>query len=691
MIPTRLYYLAAVTIFLSSFLLFQVQPLIGKHILRWFGGSAAVWLTAMLFFMVALGVGYGYALVVTRLTPVVQVLAHSGFLVSVGLVLWRHAAQWPSAITPAVTDVSLGSAPTVAILTTLTLSVGLPFVALSATSTLVQLWYGRLSGTEPFSLYSVSNIGSLLGLLSYPFLLERLLPTTVHGAWWSYGFGVYVVLLLILMGWYVRHRAVAVRTVSSATHTPVHWRRFLLWVGLTAVPVATLVSGTKFLTSAIAPVPLLWVVPLALYLVSFIVSFRPHQREPLQPIHGAMVFFGTLSITFLVTSSTILLLVPLVLLALFLVYHMCHEALYEARPDTEGSPLYYVALALGGIVGSGGMTLVALYLLVLPIEFLLILMVVVGYSMWQFVVVFASLPIRGVSPRTVAVAGIGLVVVLQGTYVYQVLESALVLERNFYGAKAIYERSLTASTTARVVVHGKTNHGAQLRVDDAWLHTPVAYYATSSGVGRALTVMQEAHPDGLRVVVMGLASGGLAAYCRPQDAFTFIEIDPTMVTFARDYFTWLEQCPQAEIIVADGRLALAEQAAALVPPTYDVMILDAYADDVMPIHLMTEEAFQLYHLLLADDGLIAINISSRYLELRPVLAALANDTGLVGRVHFDSGDLPPGVYASLWGVFAKDDTRFTAGPLTVLQSLDPHTPVRWTDTHSALFPIVKLW
>ncbi len=690
MTPHRLYLLAATTIFLSSFLLFQVQPLIGKHILPWFGGSAAVWLTAMLFFMVALGVGYGYALLLSRLIPTLQVLAHTGFLLSVGMVLWRHAAQWPSAITPTIADVTVLPDPAAAIVYTLLISIGLPFVALSATSTLVQLWYGRLSGQEPFSLYGISNIGSLLGLLSYPFVFERLLPTTVHGGWWSYGFIIYVALLGILMVWYYR-AALPTSAATGITAAPITSRRFFLWVGLTAIPVATLVSGTKFLTSAIAPVPFLWVVPLALYLISFIVSFRVHQQTNMLFSHGAMIVLGGLSATLLLATSTAILLLPIVLAAMFMVYHVCHEALYEARPTTEGSPLYYVALALGGIVGSGAMTLIALYVLVIPVEFLLLLTAVTAYSIWQVIVVQRAVSFFRIRHRDVAFINIALLILLQVIYMVKIPASALVLERNFYGAKAIYERPVAPDTVARFVTHGKTNHGSQLQVDGEWIFTPVSYYATSSGVGRAFAHLHEQHEDGLRVVVMGLASGGLAAYCRPQDSFTFIEIDPAMVTFAQEYFTWLEFCPQVEIIVADGRLALAEEAARGTGALYDLIILDAYADDMMPIHLMTEEAFKLYRSLLTDTGIIAINISSRYLELRPVLASFPLVTDLTGRSHYDIGPLPPGIYPSLWGVFSPDESIFTADSLSVLEPLDTYTPVRWTDTYSALFPVVKLW
>lgn len=688
-----LYYLAATIIFLSSFLLFQVQPLIGKHMLPWFGGSAAVWLTAMLFFMVALGVGYGYALLISRLVPLVQVIAHSGFLLVVGILLWRHATLWPSAITPSVTDVFLHTDPAVAIISTLFISIGLPFVALSATSTLVQFWYGRLAQVEPFALYSISNIGSLLGLLSYPFVFERIIPTVTHGIWWSFGFALYAALLLVLMVWYgwrVKQQYMKrVTTVSLVT-----WPTFLRWVGLTAVPVAALVSGTKFLTSAVAPVPFLWVAPLALYLLSFIISFRTHEARVTVVQYVVMVSVGILAITLSLALHTIILLMPILLLVLFCIYHLCHEALYAARPHTEQSPLYYTALALGGIVGSGVMTVVSLYLLVIPIEFIGVITLVVLISIWQIIKYNEEHPlsIRFINPKVVGYSLMLLAVALNALYVYEVTSRALAQERNFFGAKAVYEYTAGENLVTRSIAHGKTNHGSQLRSGDDWLFLPTSYYATSSGVGRALTHKQAQFPEGLRIAVMGLGSGGLAAYCRPQDEFTFIEIDHQMVELARTHFSWLEFCPQAQVVVTDGRLALATEALRTASTSkYDLIILDAYADDMMPIHLMTNEALLLYRSLLADDGVIALNISSRYLDLRPVLASYAQVSDVIGRVHYDFGDLPPGTNPSLWGVFSPDETLFTNESLRVLKSLDEYEPISWTDTYSALWPVVKVW
>lgn len=692
---SRLYYLAASTIFLSSFLLFQVQPLIGKHILPWFGGSAAVWLTAMLFFMGALGLGYAYALLVVKLPTTVQLLAHGGFLLAVAGSLWRAAQSWASPITPDASVVLMGGDPSWAVVWVLVQSIGLPFVALSATSTLVQLWYGRLSQQEPYALYSVSNIGSLLGLLSYPFILERWLPTTVHGFWWTVGFGGYVILMVVLMAVYaLRYRRLmsvreAVPAVTSQSLVSFAW-----WVGLTALPVMALVSGTQFLTTVIAPIPFLWVAPLALYLISFIVSFRGQSQIVSSLWYALLAVSGMVTLMHTMIPGHVVVALIATLVTVFAFYHVCHEVLYARRPDTEGSPLYYVAVAVGGIVGSLVVTISHLYVLTLPLEFPLLVSTGVLYALYRLLVVDSVLPnpvFAKVSPRQLGIVLMSAVVVLNGLYVFNLHRSALVAERNFFGAKLVIDQTKSDGSLVRVVTHGQTNHGAQQRKPADQVHAPISYYSPSSGVGRAVTALRERHPDGLNVAVLGLGGGGLAAYCTPDDAFTFIEIDPQMVQLAREYFTFLEYCDQAEVITADGRVALTALATSETPPQFDLIILDAYADDMMPMHLLTAEAVAVYRSLLAPGGVIAFNVSSRYLDLTPVLAAY-EEQALVGRFLYDTPTTTPLWYYSMWGIFSTDETFFAddarwngAIPFTSI------TPLRWTDTYSALFPVVKLW
>ncbi len=261
-----LYGIFAVTIFLSSFLLFQVQPLLGKHILPWFGGSSAVWVSAMLFFMVALAVGYIYAMFLSRLKLWYQVIVHIGVIIISVILIKSHLALWSSAITPDLSDLALNfSDPVLAVFKTLLITIGLPFALLSSTSSLLQVWYGNLSGKEPFSLYSISNVGSLLGLLSYPLFFERFFSTHTQGEWWTYGFITYVGLLLLIIYILLILKKPTVNKVVVNDFEPApSTKQFLIWTGIASVPVMTMLAGTTFMTSSIAPVPFLWVGPLAL-------------------------------------------------------------------------------------------------------------------------------------------------------------------------------------------------------------------------------------------------------------------------------------------------------------------------------------------------------------------------------------------------------------------------------------------
>ena len=383
-----LYSIFAVTIFLSSFLLFQVQPLLGKHILPWFGGSSAVWVSAMLFFMVALAVGYIYAMYLSRLKLWYQVIVHIGVIIVSVVLIKSHTALWSSAITPEFADLTLNfSDPVLAVFKTLLITVGLPFALLSSTSSLLQVWYANLSGKEPFSLYSISNIGSLLGLLSYPLFFERYFSTHTQGEWWTYGFITYIGLLLLII--YIllilkkpTVNKVPVQSVESAPSS----KQFLIWTGIASVPVMTMLAGTTFMTSSIAPVPFLWVGPLALYLISFIITFRNGARWPLWVNEILVLLLACLtvvSVLLVATKVNILLLVVIVHITLFAIYHWCHEYLYALRPKAEYLTNFYVALSIGGILGSLLIKFSTSYILVLPMELLAILVLSITFIAYR--------------------------------------------------------------------------------------------------------------------------------------------------------------------------------------------------------------------------------------------------------------------------------------------------------------------
>ncbi len=692
-----LYPLFATTIFLSSFLLFQVQPLIGKHILPFYGGSSAVWVTAMFFFMVALAVGYVYALLLSKLRPLYQGGIHGLVILATSVSLYTHSTAWPSAITPTVTDITVSfTDPVMAVFLTLLLTIGLPFALLSSTSSLLQLWYGELSGKEPFSLYSISNIGSLLGLLSYPILFEPFLTTYTQGSLWSIGVFFYALLLLIVVAVFVfgvkSTTTLLVPTHGESVVSKVSLRTFFVWMFIAAVPVMVLLAGTSFMTVSIAPVPFLWVGPLALYLLSFIFTFREGGRPPMWANEAFVVLASILALFLVLTTEPrVFVAIAVTHLALFAISHWCHEHLYAKRPDAKHVTLFYVALSLGGIVGSLIIKISSSYLLVLPIELLIILVGSVAIIALQwFVAKKDYIPMASkVQLRIIAVTVLSLV--LASSYIYiSVKQSNLIAsERNFFGYKAVVDNT-DKETAIWSMQHGLTNHGYQVFEDGKPIVLPVSYYGESSGIGKAFSHLRASGKEQPRIVIAGLGSGGLGAYCRPADDFTFIEIDEEVVSLARQHFTYLASCPNHTMVVNDGRLALeAERVAGNTRP-YDLIILDAYADDMMPVHLMTAEAIETYKALLAKDGILAVHISSRYLNLLPVLKALAEETGMAARHYYDEEPTSKSSAPSNWVLLSPLETTFENEVFDVMEAFsDDLKPLLWTDTYSALLPIIR--
>lgn len=693
------YLLFAVTIFLSSFLLFQVQPLIGKHILPWFGGSPAVWITAMFFFMTALAVGYVYALILSKLRLWYQAIFHLVVVILVVAFIKDHAALWTSAITPAFESLSLDVAkPTWSVLEVLFVTIGLPFALLSSTSSLLQLWYGKISGQEPFSLYGISNIGSLLGLLSYPLFFERFYSTYEQGEWWTYGFLLYVALLLfVLYTLLLSHKHSTKVAVRSKKEVPPSKKDYLVWAGITAVPVAVMLSGTVFMTTIIAPVPFLWAGPLALYLLSFAISFREGVRLPKWTNELLVVMLSLFALYVAVSVGKVIILSVLVMhLALFAVYHWCHEELYSRRPSAVYLTEYYVALAFGGILGSLVIELSSNYLLSIPIELLLILcgsLFFISYKWWQQKDLYLPIASRFQLRLLSGIAMGGMVLVLIIT-VYDFQKSTLTQERNFFGYKAIVEHNISDTKKTIILQHGKTNHGFQVFINDEPIAIPTSYYGTSSGIGRVFTAKRNdknsEDGEGLKVAVAGLGSGSILAYCEPDDEITVFEIDPEVIKMAEDNFTFLEQCPNAVVKLTDARLGLREIEKEAGEQQYDMIIVDAYADDVVPMHLMTVEAVALYKSLLKDDGVLSIHVSSRYLDLLPVVRGVGRENDMVTRYYNDSEPQNEDSTASIWTILAKDTSILADENLrNVSDFSDVEKEILWTDTFSALWPVIR--
>ncbi|MGB9467604.1 MAG: fused MFS/spermidine synthase [Candidatus Acidiferrum sp.] len=670
--------LFAATIFLGSFLLFLIEPLFAKLILPWFGGSAAVWATCLVFFQTALLLGYLYADATTRrLAPKRQSALHLGLLL-VSL-LWLPIAPqifWRSHVT---------IDPAWRILGLLTFSIGLPFVLLSATSPLLQTWYARGgSGRSPYHLFSLSNLASLLALLSFPFLIEPHLSSRRQGVLWSSIYGLFVICCAVA-AWLSRNNgqfAFAASELSDAAgeNTRPTFRKKLLWLSLSACGSMMLLAVTNHLSQNVAPVPLLWVIPLALYLLSFTLVFakrRFYSRWFVARLQAVALGCAGYAIYDSSTTHAIQISVPLFCCALFIVCLFCHGELARRKPAVRYLTSFYLIIALGGALGALCVGLLAPHLLSgiyeLPIILLLVAflgVIVVWNEGWSARFFWASV--------TVAMC---IVLVLN---VRTTRRDAVAMMRNFYGALRIQEFKAGRNLPYRTLLHGTIQHGAQY-LSFPENRNPTTYYGRSSGVGLAL---QYCCSGPKRVGVIGLGAGTLAAYGKPGDSFRFYEINPQVLEIANGWFTFLKQSPaKTEIVLGDARLSLESEP----PQQFDVLAVDAFSGDAIPVHLLTKEAFAVYFRHLKPDGILAVHTSNTYLNLAPVVKLLAEDAGFATRLIASDEDAPRMISSADW-VLVTRNQEFLNKPETFEGSekiaAPPHLRM-WTDEYNNLFEILR--
>ena len=601
----------ASTTFLSAFLLFLVQPLIAKQILPWFGGSAAVWATCMLFFQSMLLAGYAYAHGSVRwLKPRTQTWVHIGLLVvSLASLPIIAGAGWK----PAGNE-----DPILRILGLLVVTIGLPYLALSTTTPLLQAWYWRrFNAAVPYRLFALSNFASLLALLGYPVLVEPWFSGT-HAAWlWS---GMYAVFALAcsVTAWISLKNAAGqpVEAVpeadSSADAKPVDKAALLQWIGLSALGSAMLLAITNHMTQNVASVPFLWVLPLALYLISFIICFdhpRWYRRDVFVPLLGVLLPL----MAWMTDSLDLRWAVPLFAAGLFVACMFCHGELARAKPDPRHLTLYYLMISVGGAIGGVAVAMGAPQLLSGYYEMQIALVLLGLLALWRLWGSHWSVR-AGLASVVVGV------VVLCGMGMQTYLDGVRMIARDFYGV--VRTRDLTAVFPLRAMYHGPINHGGQL-LPEALQMEPSTYFSITSGYGRLFSSL----PEGPKKVgVIGLGAGALAAYAKPGDTWVFYEIAPTVVDLAQKEFTFLSKSPaKPEIVLGDGRLALEREA----PRQYDVLAIDAFSGDSIPMHLITREAMAVYLKHLKPGGVIVFQATNRFVDLPPVIRRLADEAGLV--------------------------------------------------------------
>jgi len=697
----------AATILLSALLLFLVQPLIGRYILPWFGGSSAVWSASMLFFQVLLLVGYLYSHVLARrLSRRHQMRLHSALVALSVLLLTAKVLLWETPITPPAHWAPMpDQSPVGRILVTLAAAVGLPYLVLSTTSPLVQTWFAeRYPDRSPYPLYALSNAGSVVALLAYPLLLQRLLTTSGQAWVWVSGYVGFAACAGAVAWLTQRRRATEMSEARPAARDGrVVWWRPVLWVALSATSTVILLGATNEMTQNVAAVPLLWVVPLTVYLLTFVLAFslpKASSRWYLYLLAAAMpalrivlLWGGSFPILFQLGTHI------LIVLAACLT---CHGELARLRPAPSRLTDFYLAVAAGGALGGVFVSLVAPVALdsfwELPIG-VLVCWVLAGVSL---LVGRAALPERLLRRNLWQVLLAALATLYGGEILWSsvriVYASTLAATRNFYGALRVQRMVLGDGTVpnATRLVHGLTIHGVQF--DDAAMRVaPTSYFAPTSGVGVAMSgLRRNAELDGRapRIGVLGLGIGTLAAYAEPGDVMRFYEIDPLGNGFAEGdggYFSYLEDSDaEIEIVTGDARLSLERELAQGGSVDYDMLVVDVFSGDAPPVHLLTRESLEVYLAHLAPKGVLALNISTMHLNLKPVIAALALDADLAGVEVEDNGDGWMS-FPSRWVLMARSaETLVSLAPTAfpnLAASADPAVRL-WTDDYSDLIAVL---
>jgi spermidine synthase len=698
--PRVILYVSA--IFLSSSLLFLVEPMAGKRLLPLLGGSSAVWITCLVFFQTTLLLGYLCAhAIATCLSRRAQLVAY-GFLLALSLVqMFATLNPHPHASTVR---------PVFSVLWVLTMLIGLPFLALSATNPLLQSWYahGRsdhASAVPPYRLFALSNFGSLLALLAYPVLVEPNFSLRTQTLAWSVGFLVFVAVCGVIIA--SRRKvdelpepedqltpsvsATASTTSQAATAAapslvpdavPSPGER-TLWLLMAACGSLLLSAVTSHLSQNIAAIPLLWILPLTIYLLTFVLAFNGGK------IYSRRIMMGLLpsalgDVAYLIADTTmdvpIMISIPLFCLTLFIGAFFCHGELYLRRPAARYLTQYYLLIAAGGALGSMFVGVLA------PLVFS------GSYEMAWSLVYTAALAAalmwrhhwawRFFWPA--AAVALLVVVVLQER---ADRENAIVQVRSFYGTLRVTDEETEDAGRYRTLIHGTIQHGTQFMSSEELRRLPTTYYSRDSGVGLALDNCCKGRAR--RVADIGLGTGTLAAYGEPGDVFRFYEIDPRVEVIAKNVFTYLRES-RAKIEIAHGDARLSMEAEP--PENYDVIAVDAFSGDAIPVHLLTAEAIKLYQRHLAPGGIIAFHISNTYLKLGPVVQQQAEHAGLHAVLVSTEDDDDTGAFSSDW-VLVTANEKFLALPEIANASakIEPKPGLRlWTDDYSSLLPILNL-
>lgn len=715
-------------IFLSAFLLFWVQPLFSKMVLPLLGGSPSVWNTAMMFFQLVLLAGYGYSHLLTqRIAGLRTQIAIHGAVIAGGLLFL------PFAVAHTLSPPTSGS-PIPWLIGLLALSVGWPFFALAASAPLVQAWFARSchrQSDDPYFLYAASNSGSLLALLAFPILFETSLTLAGQARAWAFGYGAFIAILAVLGVLLSRAARQATPDAKSpAPNAPGAWSQRFTWIALAFVPSSLLLGVTTYITTDIASAPLLWVVPLGLYLLSFIIAFarqtllRPEWTLKAQSV-GILVVATMVTLVLLFERrGPVFVVAGVHLVTFFVTAVLCHTELARRRPGVALLTEFYFCMSIGGALGGIFNALIAPLLFstdyeyylalvgacalrvfvsgeakgmnIRDVVFPLILAAVVAAVAYESVdrgmlgpfgrvlfLVPCALALYAFTARPLRFA-FGVAAMVGSALLVQSSVDVLLTERNFFGINRV---KLIEGGSKTALIHGTTMHGTEFTALSL-RREPLAYYARSGPAGQLMAL------GGFRndVAAIGLGTGALACYRKSGERWTFFEIDAAVEKIARDtrYFHYLSDCGVPKIILGDGRLSLKERP----DHSYDLIIVDAFSSDSIPMHLLTREALALYLSKLKSRGVVLFNISNDYLELAPVLTTLVKSVGAAARHQLfqpSPADVAKGATASEWMAIAasESDLEFLRKEKRWQVVKTDVDPAPWTDDFSNIIGAMR--
>jgi len=680
-----------ISIFLSSFLLFQIQPILAKMALPFFGGGAAIWTACMLFFQLFLLLGYLYSHCLTKISSLNhQVIIHSTLI---GISLFFLP------ISPFVGEPSYEwGMPQLEIIFSLLIDIGFPYFLLSSTAPLIQKWYSIIpENTNPYRLYSLSNLGSLLALLSYPLLIEPVLNTDSQSDIWSIGYAAFAV-FMFLTGYQIYGKKFNnPKTISNneSLEKPLASGNILLWLLFSAASVILMVSTTSAMTQNIPPTPFLWVLPLCIYLLTYIICFNNDKWyiRKYWFIAFAACSFAAILMFYLGTKFTILVQVAVYSLILFFACMLCHGELARLKPHKSKLTLFYLIMALGGVVGSIFTSIVAEHIFTQYYEFpvgIAIVYLLFSFTLWKE---NKSRNLVSSMKKQNYYLGVASAIALSVFSLYFIKLNSLYYKddvfnsRNFYGTLAVKDFN-DFEQPIRMLFDGATSHGTQ-SLSPSQSNLPTSYYRFDTGVSLAL--QQASLNISKKVGVIGLGTGTLATYGNKGDEYVFYELNPNVELAAKKHFSYLsESKADVSVRLGDARITLQRELEKSGSQQYQVLIVDAFSSDSIPVHLLTLEAFRLYWQHLTEDGLLVLHISNNHLDLLPLIATLSDEIGKKMQHFYSASD--DNEHTAEW-VIVTNNSDFYENEETQARAtyfkLKDEQKVLWTDAYSNLLSVIK--